>query len=173
MRRDSPLRRRRLGREPPGLSPPAVRRLYPLTYGPVRLAGKNILKTMKIVKAYINYWKNFANFDGRATRTDFWVPTAFHCLLLTICVMCGFGYLSFLGVDHLLVLCQIPIWLAILVPNLSLAIRRLHDSGRGTIQILWMFLPFLGPLYLLIVCGFLPTAPDRSESEPAQTPSLA
>lgn len=40
--------------------------------------------------------------------------------------------------------------LAILVPNLALSVRRLHDVGKSWVWILWSFLPIVGQIILLI-----------------------
>ncbi len=39
--------------------------------------------------------------------------------------------------------------LALFVPNMALAVRRLHDTGRSGWWLLLMLVPFVGPLVLL------------------------
>jgi uncharacterized membrane protein YhaH (DUF805 family) len=37
---------------------------------------------------------------------------------------------------------------------LALMVKRLHDRGLSAVQLLWIVLPVLGPLWLLITLGF-------------------
>jgi uncharacterized membrane protein YhaH (DUF805 family) len=39
--------------------------------------------------------------------------------------------------------------LVLLLPNMALAVRRLHDTGRSGWWLLLMLVPFVGPLVLL------------------------
>ena len=41
-------------------------------------------------------------------------------------------------------------------PSAALALKRLHDRGKGAGWLLLMFVPVLGPLWLLLECGFFP-----------------
>lgn len=114
---------------------------------------------MNLVQSYVDFWKNYANFNGRATRTQFWIPAAANCIVMMFLWLCGI----FLPPILFLV---IIFSLATLVPNLALIARRLHDTDRGTIQILWALLPILGGLYLLVVCGFIAGQPFENQFGP-------
>ncbi len=120
---------------------------------------------MNFVQVYINFWKNFADFQGRATRTDFWVPAIVHTVAMMFLWVFTVIFFPFIFVLVLFAM-------AILVPGISLAIRRLHDTDRGTMQILWLLLPILGALYLLAVCGFIAGTPHENQFGPDPHESL-
>ena len=92
---------------------------------------------------YLKVLKNYANFQGRAHRTEYWMFTLIHILILFVLymaeVMMGIpGVLSFIYS------------LALFVPMLAVACRRLHDTGRSGWWILISFVPVIGPVILLI-----------------------
>jgi len=47
---------------------------------------------------------------------------------------------------------QVRFWffIALLIPNLSVSVRRLHDTGRSAWNLLWAFLPFIGCIILIV-----------------------
>lgn len=86
---------------------------------------------------YKLFWTNYANFSGRARRSEFWWPYLFNGLIMIIL----FCILPILGLLFIL---------ATLIPNLTLYSRRLHDTGRA---FGWYFIsgiPIVGALLLLI-----------------------
>lgn len=53
------------------------------------------------------------------------------------------------------------IWyILIIIPNLSLVVRRLHDTGRSAWNLLWPLLPYVGAIILLIFT-LQKSAPDN------------
>ena len=66
---------------------------------------------------------HYADFNGRATRTEFWMFILFNCIASII--ITAIGYLL-----HISVLSSIYS-LAVLVPSLAVGVRRLHDTGRS------------------------------------------
>lgn len=91
-----------------------------------------------IVKSVI--LKNYVNFEGRATRAEFWWFFLFNFLVGLI--------LSFLGKPGTILS---SIWsLAILLPQLGLAVRRLHDIGKSGWYLLFALIPVIGWILLII-----------------------
>ena len=83
------------------------------------------------------YFKNYANFSGRSRRSEYWYAYLFAIILNTL-----FGMIL---PDLAWILT-----LALFVPNLSIAIRRLHDTGKSGWYYLWTLLPIAGIIILLI-----------------------
>ena len=96
----------------------------------------------------------YATFSGRASRPEFWWWALFVFLLLAVA--------SFL--DRLIVLPALGLSasdpdagqplalitsLAVLLPNIAVAMRRLHDSNRTGWWLLIALVPILGALVLL------------------------
>jgi uncharacterized membrane protein YhaH (DUF805 family) len=86
---------------------------------------------------------NFANFNGRASREEFWMFILFYMifsiLLQVIDVALGItGTLSSIY------------GLALFVPSLAAYVRRLHDSDNSG-HWLWLFLTIIGAFWILFL----------------------
>ena len=76
--------------------------------------------------------KNYLNFNGRARRTEFWMFSLTHLILI--------GILSFIGAWPLVVY-----FLLTVIPAVGVGIRRLHDTGRNG----WWILLANSPLFFI------------------------
>lgn len=81
-------------------------------------------------------FQNYANFKGRATRSEFWWGFLFIWLLNFAAT-----YIPVLGGI---------VSLALLIPNLSLCIRRLHDIGKSWVWFLMGLIPLVGWIILIV-----------------------
>lgn len=72
---------------------------------------------------YLNVWKNFANFSGRARRSEYWYFALFNIIIAVI-----LGQIAALIEFPWLVTIY---YLAILIPSLAVAVRRMHDVGKS------------------------------------------
>lgn len=98
------------------------------------------------VEFYKKFWQNYVKFDGTASRPEFWWPVLFNCI-----ISCALGMIG--GVlGHGAILSDI-FGLAILLPNIGITIRRLHDTGRSGWWFLIVFVPIVGWIALLILCA--------------------
>ena len=90
---------------------------------------------------------NYANFKGRASRSEYW-----RFYGITIVIAGIFNVLSALVMDTALAsvvgLISIVYNLAILLPSIGLAARRLHDIGKSGWMLLISFIPF-GIIYVI------------------------
>jgi len=93
---------------------------------------------------FLDGFKRFADFEGRATRTQYWMFVLF-CLIFYILALV---LDSMVGGEIFTVLFM----LAIIIPSLSLCARRLHDTGRSGWWQLLVLIPYLGSLILLLFC---------------------
>jgi len=78
---------------------------------------------------FVNMWKNFANFSARTTRRGYWMAYLFIVIAaIVISILAAFttDVLSYL------------FSLAILVPSISMFVRRMRDAGKGW---WWIFIP--------------------------------
>lgn len=88
---------------------------------------------------YLECWKKYAVFSGRARRREYWMFVLWNML-----AWLGLGILS-CGVLN-------PLYaLAALLPSLAVNVRRLHDSNRSGWWLLLSLVPFVGPVWLLVL----------------------
>jgi uncharacterized membrane protein YhaH (DUF805 family) len=92
---------------------------------------------------YLAVLKNYAGFEGRARRTEYWMFA-----LVNFCVELVLYILAIL--IHPLFFLIIIYGLAVIVPSLAVASRRLHDIDKSFWWILIGFIPFVGGIILLV-----------------------
>jgi uncharacterized membrane protein YhaH (DUF805 family) len=83
-------------------------------------------------------FENYANFDGRARRSEYWYFILFNTIfaLITATVIPEF-YLVYV--------------IAIILPSLAVAVRRLHDIGKSGVWLFISFVPIIGGVWLLVL----------------------
>lgn len=96
---------------------------------------------------------NYANFSGRSRRSEYWFFALFFFLVLVVAVIID----SVLGTYPLVYAVAA---LALFLPNLGVAVRRLHDTGKSGWFVLIGFIPLVG-FILLIVWYCQDSAPDN------------
>ena len=97
-----------------------------------------------MIEAYKKYWKNYANFNGRSSRSDYW-----YVFLCNIIINFVFSIACiFLG-DFGFTLSSI-FQIAIIIPGLAICIRRLHDINKSGSFIFVALIPFVGFIILLV-----------------------
>ena len=95
-----------------------------------------------MIDYYTGVLKNYAGFEGRARRAEYW-QFALVNIIITI-------VLDVIGLAVKFPLLGLVYGLAILVPSLAVAFRRLHDTGRSAWWILFALVPFVGAIVLLV-----------------------
>lgn len=113
-------------------------------------------------------FQNYANFNGRAKRAEYWWYTLDNFLImLALAMVMSLGYAN--GGTMAIILANILYWGAILaffVPGLAVAWRRLHDMGKGG-QWYWLSLiPIIGSIWLLVLLC-TPSEPQDNRFGPA------
>jgi uncharacterized membrane protein YhaH (DUF805 family) len=106
-----------------------------------------------VMQWYLKVLQQYAEFTGRARRTEFWMFTLFSAIISVV-----LGLL-----DNLLGLTFVPGtlsgWLgllyslAVLLPSLGVSIRRLHDTGRSGWWLLIGLVPVVGAIVLIVFCA--------------------
>jgi uncharacterized membrane protein YhaH (DUF805 family) len=100
---------------------------------------------------YLDVLKKYADFGGRARRKEYWMFALFNALIYIAILI----FSAILGsIDNSLALIGslllVVYGLAIFVPSLAVAVRRLHDTGRSGWWFLIAFVPFVGGIILLV-----------------------
>lgn len=87
----------------------------------------------------------YATFTGRAARSEYWWFVLFAVIVNAILNVVDSTLFSGMGGQPLSMLFS----LAILLPNIGVSIRRLHDLDKSGWWLLLVFLPLIGALVLL------------------------
>ena len=103
----------------------------------------------------INIWKTvvlerYAKFDGRAGRAEFWWYVLANVVLyiaVLILLAIGFAIANVLGV--IIAVLTGVLYLALIIPSIAVAIRRLHDTNKSGWWLLIGLIPF-GGIVLLV-----------------------
>ena len=102
------------------------------------------------MKYFILAFKNWNKFDGRANRSEYWYFVLFYFLIVIILYYVD---ISFLGYNPMnptsLGVTQIIFNLLVLIPSLSVTVRRLHDVNKSGWNMLWNLLPIIGTIYII------------------------
>lgn len=81
------------------------------------------------------YLKNYLNFNGRAGRAEFWWPVYFFTFIYASLIN-ALNIIPFLGTAI-----SIIVMLAVILPNIALAVRRMHDINKSGFYVL---IPYAG-----------------------------
>lgn len=130
---------------------------------------------MSFTESVTTCLRKYAVFSGRAGRPEYW-----WFFLFNVLVSLGASFLD--AVLHLDVdgpaitgnqgVIGILVSLVLLVPNLSVAARRLHDTGRSGWWLLLLLVPCLGIILLIVFwCSASEPRPNKY-GEPAVPPRL-
>lgn len=115
---------------------------------------------MVMVEAYKKVWKNFANFNGRASRADYW-----WFVLANMIVSAVISLLAVMGGDSFVAVIFSALSglysLAILIPTLALSVRRLHDINKSGWWYLINLVPCIGVIVFLVFCCIAGTPGDN------------
>jgi uncharacterized membrane protein YhaH (DUF805 family) len=105
----------------------------------------------------IDWWKkvvlkNYANFQGRARRSEYWYYALFNVILiLPFYVIAMIGLVSEITALSIIGgLGYIVILLGTFIPSLAAVVRRLHDVGRSGWYYFIALIPIAGPIILLV-----------------------
>lgn len=93
---------------------------------------------------------NYANFEGRARRQEYWMFVLFNFIFI-IAIALVSGVLSSLLDTPGFMLLYIIYVLAVFIPSLAVAVRRLHDVGKSGWFYLISLIPLIGGIWLLIL----------------------
>jgi uncharacterized membrane protein YhaH (DUF805 family) len=102
---------------------------------------------MNFQQAVQSGFSNYVNFRGRASRSEFWWFQLFLLLAGIVAALLDlFTNTNLLGDSPLATL----FWLATIIPDLAVTVRRLHDTDSSGWWILLGLIPFIGIIVLIV-----------------------
>src|SRR5262249_26439330 len=109
---------------------------------------------------YLAVLKNYVGFSGRARRTEYWMFALFNAIIfLVLAILAAITRSFFFWILYAIYA------LAVLIPGLAVAWRRMQDTGRNGLWILLGLIPFAGGIILLVFM-LLPGTPGPNEFGP-------
>lgn len=93
--------------------------------------------------------EDYANFRGRARRSEYWYYMLFNCILAFI-----LGFFSPIFGDTLGFIIILIYLLVIIIPSIAVTVRRLHDMGQSGWLYFINLIPILGFIAIAILCCF-------------------
>src|SRR3954451_25317673 len=91
---------------------------------------------------YVDVLKKYAVFSGRARRQEYWMFFLFNLIIAIVLAVGG----RIIGTSILSAVYS----LAVLLPGLGVAVRRLHDTDRSGWWILIGLIPLVGAIILIV-----------------------
>jgi len=91
---------------------------------------------------FLDAFKKYADFSGRATRQQYWMFVLFYLII----------YIALSVIDAVLQVFVLGLIfsLALFIPSISIAARRLHDTGRtGWWQLIYL-IPLIGVIVMIV-----------------------
>ena len=98
---------------------------------------------MSFTDAIRDGFSKYVTFSGRSSRSAYWWWYLFGILVLVVSLAIDYA----LGAGGLL---YVLVALAMLLPNLAVLVRRLHDAGHSGWWLLIALLPLIGAIVLLV-----------------------
>ncbi len=116
------------------------------------------------------FFKNYANFQGRSRRAEYWWPALFF-FLITIAAYFVAGIFVAMGdataiIGGLVMIVYYLFVLAILVPYIAVGVRRLHDKDMTGWLMLLAIVPFGGLVLLVFFCLEGTKGPNKYGPDP-------
>ena len=116
---------------------------------------------------FVTALKRYAQFSGRAGRAEYWYFVLVY-LLASVVLSIVDGIAGTFNPKTGIGLLSGLFALALLIPTLAVAVRRLHDVGRTGWWVLIGFVPLIGFIVLLVfACTRSDPSPNRFGSGPA------
>ncbi|MCX6702562.1 MAG: DUF805 domain-containing protein [Candidatus Wolfebacteria bacterium] len=111
---------------------------------------------------YFAAFKKYAVFSGRAQRAEYWYFVLFNIVVTVaisaISAIIGFVASNMLGlaigglIDSFIKFVVTLLYcLAVFIPGLAVAVRRLHDVGKNGWMLLIALIPIIGAIWLIVL----------------------
>ena len=100
---------------------------------------------MSFTESISTVFSNYANFNGRARRSEYWYYVLFIFLVeIVLSILMNMG-----GLGNIARVLSGIFSLATIIPSLSVGCRRLHDIGRSGWWMLLALIPLIGAVVLI------------------------
>lgn len=117
---------------------------------------------------YLKVFKQFADFDSRARRTEYWMFTLVNMIIVFFAYIIAFLSAFIHPALFLFFMVILSVYgLVLFIPSLAVVVRRLHDTGKSGWMILVSLIPVIGAIWLLVL---LVLDSDRGKNQYGENP---
>ncbi|TYC50970.1 DUF805 domain-containing protein [Weissella muntiaci] len=117
---------------------------------------------------YADFWKNYVNFTGTASRSQYWYAYLWNAIIIALLVAAMLGGALVTGsfsessapIPSIIAIVILGLFLiALIIPNLSITIRRLRDGGFHWAFIFLGLIPYVGIFgsFVIFIFTLMPT----------------
>ncbi|MEP3207621.1 MAG: DUF805 domain-containing protein [Maribacter sp.] len=119
------------------------------------------------MKWYLKVLKQYADFNGRARRQEYWMFALFNIVIIIALAFLSGMLGSATNSEDLMSLPVLLYYLVIIIPSIAVAVRRLHDQNKSGWYYLVTFIPFIGGIWLLVLmCTEGDSGPNQYGPDP-------
>ncbi len=97
---------------------------------------------------YLAVLKNYAGFDGRARRKEYWMFA-----LVNFVVAVALSLIAQATNSTAVTIIYYVYALAVLVPGIAVLVRRLHDIGKSGAWVWIALIPIVGGIWLIVLAA--------------------
>lgn len=102
---------------------------------------------------YFNALKRYSDFEGRSRRAEYWTFVLTNAIIAYL--LYGMKALAFYSELKVLGLILFGLYMlfviVMLIPNIAVAVRRLHDTGRSAWWLLITLIPIIGGIWFFVL----------------------
>ncbi len=100
---------------------------------------------------FIQALKKYVDFSGRARRKEYWMFILFYMLFMIAAMVIDGILIAITGMAISLLTSLFS--LAMLLPTIAVAVRRMHDLGKSGAMILITLIPLIGGIWFLVLAA--------------------
>lgn len=97
-------------------------------------------------------FREYAVFSGRASRSEYWYWVLFTFLVSSVIELFGIIFTAGSSPAVWVSVLSGIFALGVLVPGLAVAVRRMHDIGKGGGWIFITLVPLIGWIWFIVLC---------------------
>ncbi|MGO3237484.1 MAG: DUF805 domain-containing protein [Psychroflexus halocasei] len=93
---------------------------------------------------YLKVLRQYADFSGRTRRKEYWMFVFMNFLISFLISTIDYWLFGMTIISSIYVI-------ALIIPSIAVAVRRIQDTGRNGLWILAAFVPLIGTIWVLIL----------------------
>lgn len=98
------------------------------------------------MESYVSMWKKYAEFSGRTSRRDYWIAIIINAVIISVLQALSQGTDLFI-----FILIEFIYSIAIILPFISISVRRMHDINKNGCWILINLIPIIGGIWFVVL----------------------